>query len=179
MKEDVYDILVWAKFHDIPIIKFTEDGLSDIATKLDTSLMIESYTSAMCADSQGRSSYARAMAELRDDVELKYTFVVTVPKFIAILTIQEASTSNLFDALNMVENDNELGTNKGKSQLAEKGANSNVISSAHGTSSDAVNSPNTTHLGARINDLEREMLDGKLVLVNDDIHALKSSMEKE
>ncbi|GJU93789.1 RNA-directed DNA polymerase, eukaryota [Tanacetum coccineum] len=34
MKEDVYNILIWVKFHDNPIIVFTDDGLSAIATKL-------------------------------------------------------------------------------------------------------------------------------------------------
>ncbi|GJS85708.1 putative reverse transcriptase domain-containing protein [Tanacetum coccineum] len=37
MMEDVCNIPVWEKFHDIPIIVFTEDGLSAIATKLGTS----------------------------------------------------------------------------------------------------------------------------------------------
>ncbi|GJS94007.1 zinc knuckle CX2CX4HX4C containing protein, partial [Tanacetum coccineum] len=39
---------------------------------------------------------------------------------------QDVSTSNLFDALNTVEKDDEIGTNVGKSKLAEKGANSDV-----------------------------------------------------
>ncbi|GKB24701.1 zinc knuckle CX2CX4HX4C containing protein [Tanacetum coccineum] len=37
MMEDVCNIPVWEKFHDIPIIVFTEDGLSAIATKLGSS----------------------------------------------------------------------------------------------------------------------------------------------
>ncbi|GKC68000.1 hypothetical protein Tco_1100598 [Tanacetum coccineum] len=41
-----------------------EDGLSIIATKLDTLLMLDSYTPDMCMQSCGRSSYARAMIEL-------------------------------------------------------------------------------------------------------------------
>ncbi|GKE14263.1 putative reverse transcriptase domain-containing protein [Tanacetum coccineum] len=73
---------VWVKFHDIPIIAFTKDGLSDIATKLDTPLMLDSYTLAMFMDSWGRSSYARAMVELRANVELKDTLLVDVPKFV-------------------------------------------------------------------------------------------------
>nr|GFA87663.1 chromo domain-containing protein/Gag-Asp_proteas domain-containing protein [Tanacetum cinerariifolium] len=62
------------------------------------------------------------------------------------LTRQEASTSNLFDSINTIENDDELGTNGGKSKLAKKGPNSNVVSSAYGTSSEAFGSPNTTPL---------------------------------
>nr|GEW32475.1 hypothetical protein [Tanacetum cinerariifolium] len=55
------------------------------------------------------------------------------------LTKQEASSSNPFDALNTVENDDEP---------------------------------------AKINDLERQMLDGKLMLVDDDGKPLKPSMKK-
>ncbi|GKD36194.1 hypothetical protein Tco_1251703 [Tanacetum coccineum] len=57
-----------------------EDGLSAIATKLGTSLMLDSYTSDMCMPSWGRSSYARVMIGLRADVELKDNIVVAMPR---------------------------------------------------------------------------------------------------
>nr|GEZ02650.1 hypothetical protein [Tanacetum cinerariifolium] len=69
-----------------------------------------------------RSSYAKALVELGDDVELKATLVVTVPKF-------------------------------------------------------AFGSPNTTPLATRINGLERQKLDGKLVLVDDDGKPLKPHVD--
>nr|GEU99012.1 U5 small nuclear ribonucleoprotein helicase [Tanacetum cinerariifolium] len=53
------------KFHDVPITAFTEYGLSAIATKLGSPLMLDSYTAAMCIDSWGRASYARAMIDLK------------------------------------------------------------------------------------------------------------------
>ncbi|GJY81222.1 hypothetical protein Tco_0493973 [Tanacetum coccineum] len=56
------------------------------------------------------------------------------------LTRQESSTSNSFDALNMVENDDDLGTNEGNSKLDEKGVNFDMVSSAPGTSSKAFGS---------------------------------------
>ncbi|GJS21393.1 retrotransposon protein, putative, ty1-copia subclass [Tanacetum coccineum] len=58
---------------------FSDDGLSAIATKLGTPLMIDSYTADMCMQSWGRSSYARIMIELRADVELKDNIVVVMP----------------------------------------------------------------------------------------------------
>nr|GEU97020.1 hypothetical protein [Tanacetum cinerariifolium] len=103
---------------DIPISAFTEDGLSVIATKLGTPMMLDSYTSSMCMDSWVRSSYAKALVELGADVELKDTLVVTVPKF-------------------------------------------------------AFGNLNTTPLATRINGLERQMLDGKLVIMDDDGKPLK------
>ncbi|GKD36976.1 hypothetical protein Tco_1257183 [Tanacetum coccineum] len=42
--------------------------------------MLDSYTSDMYMQSWGRSSYARAMIELRADVELKDNIVVAMPK---------------------------------------------------------------------------------------------------
>ncbi|GKD69331.1 cytokinin dehydrogenase 3-like protein [Tanacetum coccineum] len=68
------------KLHGVPVPAFSEDGLSAIATKLGTPLMLDSYTSDMCMQSWGRSSYARVMIELRADVELKDNIVVAMPK---------------------------------------------------------------------------------------------------
>ncbi|GKD59904.1 cytokinin dehydrogenase 3-like protein [Tanacetum coccineum] len=80
LKEDVSTVPVWVKLHGVPVTAFSEDGLSAIATKLGTPLMLDSYTSDMCMQSWGRSSYARVMVELRADVELKDNIVVAMPK---------------------------------------------------------------------------------------------------
>ncbi|GKD24957.1 retrotransposon protein, putative, ty1-copia subclass [Tanacetum coccineum] len=80
LKEDVSIVLVWVKLHGVPVTAFSEDGLSAIATKLGTPLMLDSYTSDMCMQSWGRSSYAKVMIELRADVELKDNIVVAMPK---------------------------------------------------------------------------------------------------
>ncbi|GJT72677.1 zf-CCHC domain-containing protein [Tanacetum coccineum] len=60
----------------------TKDGLSAIATKLGTPIMLDSYTSDMYMQSCDRSSDARVMIELRADVELKDNIVVAMPKII-------------------------------------------------------------------------------------------------
>ncbi|GJX66997.1 cytokinin dehydrogenase 3-like protein [Tanacetum coccineum] len=80
LKEDVNNIPVWVKLHDVPVTAFSDDGLSAIATKLGTLLMLDSYTADMCMQSWGRSSYARVMIELRADVELKDNIVMAMPK---------------------------------------------------------------------------------------------------
>ncbi|GKD12798.1 ARID DNA-binding domain-containing protein [Tanacetum coccineum] len=80
LKEDVSTVPVWVKLHGVPITAFSEDGLSAIATKLGTPLMLDSYTSDMCMQSWGRSSYAKVMVELKADVELKDNIVVAMPK---------------------------------------------------------------------------------------------------
>ncbi|GJX56435.1 putative ribonuclease H-like domain-containing protein [Tanacetum coccineum] len=80
LKEDVSTILVWVKLHGVPVTAFSEDGLSAIATKLGTPLMLDSYTSDIYMQSWGRSSCARVMTELRADEELKDNIVVAMPK---------------------------------------------------------------------------------------------------
>ncbi|GJW57922.1 hypothetical protein Tco_0104653 [Tanacetum coccineum] len=125
--------------HGIPMTTFSEDGLNVIATKLGTPLMLDSYTSDMCMQSWGRSSYTKAMIELPVDVELKDSIVVAMPKLVGegfyMCTIrvehvsnkngasssgkkkqdevsrQEVRNSNPFDVLNSIENDDNLGTN--------------------------------------------------------------------
>ncbi|GJV67413.1 copia protein [Tanacetum coccineum] len=80
LKEDVNTVPVWVRLHSVPVTAFSEDGLSAVATKLGTPLILDSYTSDMCMQSWGWSSYARVMIELRADVELKDNIVVAMPK---------------------------------------------------------------------------------------------------
>ncbi|GJV08457.1 putative reverse transcriptase domain-containing protein, partial [Tanacetum coccineum] len=84
LKEDVGNVPVWVKLHGVPVTAFREDGLSVIATKLGTPLMLDSYTFDMCLQSWDRSSYDRAMIKLRADVELKDTIVEECPKNISL-----------------------------------------------------------------------------------------------
>ncbi|GJX93820.1 retrotransposon protein, putative, ty1-copia subclass [Tanacetum coccineum] len=80
LKKDVNIVPVCVKLYSVPVTAFSKDGLSAITTKLGTPLMIDSYTSDMCMQSWGRSSYVRFMIKLRADVELKDNIVVAMPK---------------------------------------------------------------------------------------------------
>ncbi|GJR11991.1 reverse transcriptase domain-containing protein [Tanacetum coccineum] len=82
LKECVGNVPVWVKFHGIPMTAFSGDGLSVIASKLGTPLILDSYISDMYMKSWGRSSYARVMIKLRVDVELKDTIIVAMPKLV-------------------------------------------------------------------------------------------------
>ncbi|GJY89750.1 putative reverse transcriptase domain-containing protein [Tanacetum coccineum] len=82
LKEDVGNVLVWVKLYGVPVTTFSKDGLSFIATKLGTPLMLDSYTSDMCLQSWGMSSYARVMIKLWANVELKDNLVVDMLKII-------------------------------------------------------------------------------------------------
>ncbi|GJV33309.1 hypothetical protein Tco_1393709, partial [Tanacetum coccineum] len=77
---DLILCLRMVKLHGVPVTTFSEDGLSAITTNLGTLLMLDSYTSDMCMQSWGGSSYARLMIELRADVEFKDNIVVAMPR---------------------------------------------------------------------------------------------------
>ncbi|GJR77078.1 hypothetical protein Tco_0089443 [Tanacetum coccineum] len=64
------------------MMAFSDDGLSIITTNIGTLLLFDSYTSDMCIQSCGMSSYAREMIKLRADEELKDTIVVAMPKLV-------------------------------------------------------------------------------------------------
>ncbi|PWA58917.1 hypothetical protein CTI12_AA395910 [Artemisia annua] len=75
------------------------------------------------------------------------------------------NSTNPFDALNMIETDEGLGSNGGSSNSSKK-----VVHDVTGLAS---GSPSTTPSVARINELECQMLDEKLVLLGDDGKPLK------
>ncbi|GJU94854.1 hypothetical protein Tco_1319610 [Tanacetum coccineum] len=82
---------------------------------------------------------------------------------------KEVSNSNLFDVLNLVENDGELGTNGETSNLASNGANSSGSSFWNVETS----STSTTPIVDKIGKLEKLIIDGKVTLVDDDGKPLK------
>ncbi|GKD27674.1 hypothetical protein Tco_1233888, partial [Tanacetum coccineum] len=68
---------------------------------------------------------------------------------------------HLFDALNSIKNDDDLGTNGGNSKSVGKG----FLNVAHGSSSN-------TLIIDKIDKLERQLLDGKLMFVDNDRNPL-------
>ncbi|GJZ25194.1 hypothetical protein Tco_0562653 [Tanacetum coccineum] len=79
------------------------------------------------------------------------------PKKQAELSSQNVSNSNPFDALNSVEDDDDLGTNV-----------RNLKSAGNGSLKVARGSSSNTPIIEKIDKLERQILDGKLMLVDDD-----------
>ncbi|GKC36731.1 zinc knuckle CX2CX4HX4C containing protein [Tanacetum coccineum] len=70
LKEELTRILMWVKLHDIPIQVFEEDGISLIAMFIRKPVMLDSYTSSMCNESWGRSSFARCLIEVNSEADL-------------------------------------------------------------------------------------------------------------
>nr|GEV19488.1 zinc knuckle CX2CX4HX4C [Tanacetum cinerariifolium] len=83
---------------------------------------------------------------------------------------QEVSNSNPFVALNSIENDDDLGTNEGNLKSAGKGS----LKVVYGSSSN-------TPILDKIDKLKLQILDGKLMLVDDDGNPLvpTSSVDSE
>ncbi|GJX49705.1 hypothetical protein Tco_0276550 [Tanacetum coccineum] len=63
----------------IPRKVFSEDGLSIIASQIGKPIMLDSYTTSMCIDSWGRSSFARCLIEINAEDALSESLTIGVP----------------------------------------------------------------------------------------------------
>ncbi|GJX76687.1 zinc knuckle CX2CX4HX4C containing protein [Tanacetum coccineum] len=61
------------------LILFEEDGISLIATFIGKPVMLDSYTSSMCNDSWGRSSFARCLIEVNSKADLVDVVTIGIP----------------------------------------------------------------------------------------------------
>ncbi|GKB23551.1 zinc knuckle CX2CX4HX4C containing protein [Tanacetum coccineum] len=77
--EELTRIPVWVKIHDVPIQVFSEYGLSIIASQIDKHVMLDSYTSSMCIESRGISSFACCLIEINTEDVLKESLTIGVP----------------------------------------------------------------------------------------------------
>ncbi|GKD87786.1 uncharacterized protein Tco_1358940, partial [Tanacetum coccineum] len=79
LKEELSRILIWVKLHDVPLEVFDEEGISILGSHLEKPIMLDAYTSSMCKDSWGRSSFARCLIEVNADKQLKDSFSIGIP----------------------------------------------------------------------------------------------------
>ncbi|GJR73623.1 putative reverse transcriptase domain, ribonuclease H-like domain, aspartic peptidase domain protein [Tanacetum coccineum] len=68
---EVNKVPVWVKLYNVPVVAYSEDGLSLIATQIGKPIMLDIFTSSMCVDSWGRISFARALIEISANSDLK------------------------------------------------------------------------------------------------------------
>ena len=78
-KEEVTSAPVWLKLYNVPIVAYTEVGLSLITTQIGKPIMLDSYTSSMCVKSWGQNSYARTLVEVSSLNTLMDHVVVAIP----------------------------------------------------------------------------------------------------
>ncbi|GJX55484.1 zinc knuckle CX2CX4HX4C containing protein [Tanacetum coccineum] len=79
LKEELVHVPVWVKFHDVPLVAYPSDGLSLVATKLGTPMMLDSYTNSIRLESWGRSTYARILIEIIACNDFSDNLVMVVP----------------------------------------------------------------------------------------------------
>ncbi|GJR81781.1 zinc knuckle CX2CX4HX4C containing protein [Tanacetum coccineum] len=79
LKEELTRIPIWVKLHDVPLQVFEEDGISLIAFFIGKHVMLDSYTSSMCNDSWGRSSFARCLIEVNSEADLVEAVTIGIP----------------------------------------------------------------------------------------------------
>ncbi|GJY39916.1 zinc finger, CCHC-type containing protein [Tanacetum coccineum] len=132
LKEDVSFVPVWVKLHGVPVTAFSKDGLSVIVIKL--------------ADVELKDNIVMAMPKITEEghyicnvcVEYEWKPPSGNKKKGVEPTIQ-VSNSNPFEVINSVDNDEDLGTNRGTTNLVNNGATSsgssfmNVDNSSTGT----------------------------------------------
>ncbi|GJW88944.1 putative reverse transcriptase domain, reverse transcriptase zinc-binding domain protein [Tanacetum coccineum] len=75
-KRGMEQVLVCIK---VPLVAYSEDGLSLIATQIGKPLMLDAFTSTMCVEAWGRISFARALVEISSDTDLKKEVIMAVP----------------------------------------------------------------------------------------------------
>ncbi|GJW21167.1 hypothetical protein Tco_0031789 [Tanacetum coccineum] len=71
---------VWVKMLKVPVVAYSEDGLSLIAAQIGKLIMLDAFMSSMCVDPWGRLGYARALIELSADKPLKKDVIMVVPE---------------------------------------------------------------------------------------------------
>ncbi|GJY49536.1 probable methyltransferase PMT28 isoform X1 [Tanacetum coccineum] len=78
-RAEIKKVPVWVKLYNVPIVAYSEVGLSLITTQIGKPIQLDAYTSDMCLNSWGRSAYARALIEISADVILKEDLVIVIP----------------------------------------------------------------------------------------------------
>ncbi|GKA14822.1 hypothetical protein Tco_0694468 [Tanacetum coccineum] len=132
--EDVGNVSVWVKLYGVPVTAFSENGLSAIATKLGTPLMLNSYTPNVVKNMKKPSQTPRGVPvgpkvgfkqvkQVYRHVVRKNNVNTNGNKKKDVEPIIDVSNSNPFDMLNSVENDVDLGTSGGSPNLTSRKAN--------------------------------------------------------
>lgn len=71
---------VLVKLHNVPVVAYSETGLSVITTMLGRPIMLDAFTSTMCLKPWGRNTYARALIEVSSKSALLEVLVVAIPR---------------------------------------------------------------------------------------------------
>ncbi|GKE13693.1 chalcone--flavonone isomerase, partial [Tanacetum coccineum] len=176
LKEELSHVPIWVKFHDVLLVVYTSDGLSFIATKIGTPMMLDSYTNSMCLESWGRRSFPRILIEIDacngfSDKLIMVFLELEGPEANPKNASSARKSSNKTDITNSTTLGNGIfslsnsfeALNDDDSVIVE--VKSGNKSSTSGVQEDGNSS---THLVEKIHRFEQQLLDGKCVLVDED-----------
>ncbi|GJU38716.1 hypothetical protein Tco_0502643 [Tanacetum coccineum] len=76
---EVTKVSVWVKMYNVPVLAYSEDGLSLLGTQIGKPIMLDAFTSSMCVESWGRISFARALIEIDAAAGLKKEVTMAIP----------------------------------------------------------------------------------------------------
>ncbi|GJY80374.1 hypothetical protein Tco_0493125 [Tanacetum coccineum] len=176
---------VWVKFNNVALVSYTSDGLSLIAMKIGTLMMIDSHTNSMCLESWGRSSYARIMIEINACNDFSDKMVMIVPdlegKGYTKETIRvEYDEKKKFGGNNGCSKNFKLVLVKPKTHYRPK-AKQSTEGASHKTNpsiskknvSTSEEEQSSTPLVEKINIFKKQLVEGKCLLVDDDSKPLE------
>ncbi|GKA33205.1 hypothetical protein Tco_0719572 [Tanacetum coccineum] len=147
LKEDVGNVSVWVKLHGVPVMEFSEDGLSVIAKKRVGFKPYKEYRPIPKKPIAGSSGNKKKGVEPTNEV----------------------SNSNPFEVLNSVDNDVELGTNEGTTNLVNNRANSSGSSFMNVENS----SIGPTPIIDKIRNFKDLLISGQAILMDEAVNPLK------
>ncbi|GKD75257.1 retrovirus-related pol polyprotein from transposon TNT 1-94 [Tanacetum coccineum] len=78
-KGEVTKVPIWVKLYNVPVLAYSEDGLSLITTQIGKPIMLDAFTSSMCVESWGRISFALALIEISAHSVLKKEVTMAIP----------------------------------------------------------------------------------------------------
>ncbi|GKB53941.1 hypothetical protein Tco_0904694 [Tanacetum coccineum] len=170
MKDDVVNVPVWVKIHGVPVTAFTKDGLSVIATKIGTPLMLDSHTSDMCIQSWGRSSYEECSKNPGLGMAKNLKKPSQAPRGIPVGSKVGFKPAKGYRPVSKKPTANtNVGYYRGTSNLASNGVNSSGSSFWNVETS----STSTTPIVDKIGKLEKLIINGNVTLLDDDGKPLK------
>nr|GEU44021.1 hypothetical protein [Tanacetum cinerariifolium] len=156
LKKDVGNVLVWVKLHGVPVMAFSEDGLSANVELKDN--IVVAIPKIM------REGYYTCT--VRVEYEWKPP---SGNKKKCVAHTNEVSNLNSFDVLNSVDNDVDFGTNGGTINFVNNEASSSESSFMSVENSSTSNTPTID----KIRKFEYLLIDGKAILVDEAGNPLK------
>nr|GEU39808.1 hypothetical protein [Tanacetum cinerariifolium] len=99
---EVTKVSVWVKMYNIPVLAYSKDGLSLLATQIGKPIMLDAFTSSTCVESWGRFSFARALIEIDAAVRLKNEVIIAIPEEEAMVILKRLLELNMSGSLHIV-----------------------------------------------------------------------------